>query len=349
MTINRGLWVPINTGNVGTTEVEARLADAALFESNNGTDARSGLLTPATTTVVTGTANMGFNVASVEPVITRVAGEGVYRFSTTGVTNVPNVAAPTANSRIDVVYIKQNDQSKGDANNLAVAGVVNGVVAASPVAPAIPTGAHELARATITANMVATNTAAITQTWRYAALAGEPIPVRNTTERAEITAPRLGQRLRRLDYGTEFVEVWDGAKWIPSGGEVPYAHLGKTDGFTTGTANPQTMAAQVLKGGMTYAANGITLPYTGRYRINGKVYASGGSGGAITGVVMANGANTGIGASWNKVQVDEYQCFGGTKPFNAGDVITLQTVSAPSVYGGDGWNGTYLDIEWQGA
>lgn len=200
MTVNRGLWVPINTGNVGTTEIEARLADNALFESNNGFDARSGLLAPQSSTVVTGQANMSYNIIPIDPVINRVTNEGVYRFTTTGTTNVPTTAAPTANSRIDVIWVKQNDQSKGDANNLAVAGVTQGATAASPVAPAIPAGALELARATVGPNITATTAASITQTFRYAALVGTPVPVRDAaTERAEITAPRIGQQVARLD------------------------------------------------------------------------------------------------------------------------------------------------------
>lgn len=199
MTVNRGLWVPINTGNVGTTEVEARLADAALFESNNGADPRSGLLGQGAATVVTGRADMSYDIAACSPVINRAAGEGVYRFSATGVTNIATTAAPAANSRIDIIWLKQNDQSKTDANNLAVAGVTQGAVAASPVAPAIPAGALELARATVGPNITGTNAAAITQTFRYTAFKGQPIPVRNTTERAEITAPRIGQLVARLD------------------------------------------------------------------------------------------------------------------------------------------------------
>lgn len=214
MTVNRGLWVPINTGNVGTTDLEARLADNALFESNNGTDARSGLLNPQTPAVVTGTANMSYNLAAVNPVINRAAAEGVYRFSATGVTNLATTAAPAANSRIDVIWVKQNDQTKADANNFATAGVAQGGAAASPTAPAIPAGAMEVARATVGANITATTAASITQTFRYTSLRGTPTPVRSTLERTEITSPRVGQLVKRLDLAGTPVEEWNGSAWV---------------------------------------------------------------------------------------------------------------------------------------
>lgn len=215
MAVNRGLWVPINTGNIGTTEVEARLAMAGMFESNTGVNPRSGLLNPPTTTVVTGKAGaMAYDIAALPGVvINRATGEGAYQFSTTGVTTVGTIAAPVANSRIDVIWIKQNDQSKaGDTNNLAMAGVTNGTAAASPVAPSIPAGAMELARATVTSTTTQTSTVSITQTWRYTALMGCPIITRSAAERAEITAPRVGQRVIALDNLARQLR-WTGSRW----------------------------------------------------------------------------------------------------------------------------------------
>lgn len=216
--MNRGLYVPINTtGNVGTTELEARLALSALFEHNAAGVPRSGLLIPAgssQTTIVTGAANMSYNLAACHPVINTAANDGVYSFTATGTTNVVTTAAPATNSRIDLIWVKQNDKSKGDADNLAVFGVTQGVAASSPVAPALPARALEVARATILSTTTATNTAVITQTFKYAALKGTPIPVRDTTDRATITAPTLNQRVRRLDKSWPYVQTFDGTNWI---------------------------------------------------------------------------------------------------------------------------------------
>lgn len=213
MTINRGLWVPINTGNIGTTEVEARLADVGLFEMNNGADVRSGLLRPATPNVVTGQAGMFYGIQPFTAVVGRSPGEGAYRFTGTGVTFVNTTAAPVSGSRIDVIWVKQNDQAKGDGDNLAVAGVTQGAASGTPVAPSIPAGALELGQCVVTSTTGATVTASITNTFRYAALRGAPIGVRNVTERAEVATPSAGQRVRRLDLVGTPLEEWNGTAW----------------------------------------------------------------------------------------------------------------------------------------
>lgn len=248
MGMNRGLWVPIDTGNVGTTPLEARLADAGLFESNNGVDARSGVLRPLASTLVAGMPNMNYSIGPGTFVITRANDDGCYRFTSNGSVTVPAAAAPVANSRIDVIWVRQNDQTKGDPNNLAVAGVTAGTPAASPAAPAIPEGAMELARATITSTTTATNTASITQTWRYAALKGSPIILRNFNERGEITVPQVGQRVQRLDIANgQLIQAWDGTGWVQAHNYGPKvipgtgARLGSITGVGTG------MAAGVLQ------------------------------------------------------------------------------------------------------
>lgn len=214
MTVNRGLWVPITTGDVGTTEREARLADVGLFESNNGADARSGVLLTGPSALVTGAAGgMTYNIGPATYVITRAAGEGVYRFTSTGVSAVTTLAAPVSGSRIDVIWVKQNDQSKGDADNQAIAGVTRGAPDTIPVPPAIPEGALELAQATVSAGVTQAIDVSIVQTFRHAALRGNPIPVRNDAERAEITAPRLDQEVRRLDLPGAPGDVWTGTEW----------------------------------------------------------------------------------------------------------------------------------------
>lgn len=211
MTVSRGLWVPLN-GTAGTTDVEARLADAALFAENSPGVPRSGLLNPPTL-VVTGTGTMNYSIAPCKPVNARTVGEGVYRWSIDGATTVPTTAAPGSNSRIDIIWTKQNDLAKGDADNMAIAGVSQGVAAAVPSPPVIPTGAVELARATVPALVTGTSSASIVQTFAHTALRGTPVPVRNATERGTITSPAPGTQVRRLDTTTLDVEEWSGTAW----------------------------------------------------------------------------------------------------------------------------------------
>ncbi|RRJ85897.1 hypothetical protein EG850_10940 [Gulosibacter macacae] len=62
---------------------------------------------------------------------------------------VTTTAAPASGSRIDLIWARQNDPSKGDADNLVTSGVTQGNAAPTPVAPALPAGAVELARALV--------------------------------------------------------------------------------------------------------------------------------------------------------------------------------------------------------
>src|SRR3546814_20793599 len=95
--------------------------------------------------------------------------------------------APVSNSRIDVVYVKQNESAApmSDGADTAVIAVVAGTAAASPVKPAIPTGALELATVLVPSGVTATNAGGvvITQTAPFTATAGGVVYVRNATER----------------------------------------------------------------------------------------------------------------------------------------------------------------------
>lgn len=235
MTANRGLFVR-NNGTTGTTPIEGRLVLASLVAENSPGVPRNGLLDQKATNVVTGSAsNMSYNVAACNPVINRATNEGVYMLTLTGTTNVVTDAAPGTGSRWDLIYVKQDDLDKGDADNLPVVGVQKGTAAASPTKPyaSLPAGAYVLAEAQVSAGAAnaASAQVTITQVWRYTALRGAPIPVRNTTERDEIT-PAAGTSIKRLDLAQNAIQTYDGSKWIyPT--PKRYAEL-YNNGFTTG-------------------------------------------------------------------------------------------------------------------
>lgn len=229
MPINRGLYVR-NNGAVGTTPIEARLAQASLFAENSPGVPRQGLLGFALTDAVKATANMSYDLSPMTIITNRASGEGVYVFTISGGTlNQVTTAAPGTGSRYDLIYVKQNDIDKGDANNLAVVGVVQGTSSTgTPTKPYanVPAGAYVLAEARIYSGTTATNGGSntITQVWRHTALRGNPIPVRNTTERAEITpsAFEIGVQVRRLDINiptVDALERWDGTAW-----DTPFAY-----------------------------------------------------------------------------------------------------------------------------
>lgn len=214
MTVNRGLYVR-NNGSVGTTPTEARLVQAAMIIETVAGTPRQGLLHQVDTNVVTGTANMSYNVSAITPVITRAANEGVYIMTLTGTNNVATTAAPGSGSRYDLIYVKQNDIDKGDADNAPVLAVQNGTASAgTPTKPYadLPAGAYVLAEAQVFSGATATNggSVTITQVWNYTALRGAPVKVRSAIERDVFTV--VGTEVIRLDAANRH-EFWDGTNW----------------------------------------------------------------------------------------------------------------------------------------
>jgi hypothetical protein len=206
MAVNRGLFVRATgtaPNKVGTTPLESRLAMAALVAEYSPGQPRTGVMTQSIDNpaiVGASASSMTYTVQPCEVVIARAAGDGVYILTVSGTTNVPTDPAPATGSRWDILYIKQNDVDKGDANNLPVLDVAKGTAATSPTKPAIPTGAMQLAEARIysgtTAASGGSNT--LTQTFQWTAARGAPIPVRSLGERQAIT-PQIGQAVVRLD------------------------------------------------------------------------------------------------------------------------------------------------------
>lgn len=161
MTIRSGLFVR-KDATQGTTPLEARIAQAGMFSSSG---VLSGML-------VTGRASWAYNVAAGSVVAQRSAADGVVLFAndstaivgTTGEgSTVP--PAPATGSRIDIIYALHRDVDNGDADSQPLIAVASGTASGSPVAPTIPSGAVELARATVAAG--ATNTAHANVTRSY--------------------------------------------------------------------------------------------------------------------------------------------------------------------------------------
>lgn len=213
MTISRGLFVP-RVGLVGTTTVEARRALAGMIEENDIGIPRSGLLTGADN-LVTALSTMAYQVGAGVIAINRVNGEGVYLVALTNNTTVATTAAPGSNSRWDLIYVKQNDPEKADANNDAVLGVVQGTAASVPTKPtvSVPSGALVIAEARIYSGTAGTVTApnTLTQVFPYTALRGAPVKVRSVTERNTIT-PTSGKTVLRMDQAYR-TEISNGSSW----------------------------------------------------------------------------------------------------------------------------------------
>jgi len=136
---------------------------------------------------------------------------------------------------------------------------------------------------------------------------------------------------------------------LATGVSKPFGHAGKTNGFTV-AATPVPLAAQVLRGGMTFDAvnNALVIPIAGSYRITAKLYSSGGQTGLCSISARVNAGSTGAGAQWTKTAVDEFQSGAIVRPFSAGDKIDMTVTSPADVYGSDGYNGTFLEVEYVG-
>lgn len=173
---------------------------------------RSGVFYAGNASLVSGKANMSYDVAPFEAAICRGRTKGTSYPSNDAVVNVTTTAAPGSNSRIDIIYFQQQEVSEGDDATEAVVGVVQGTAASSPTAPTLPDGAIELARAVVGAGITATTDATITQTASFTAPLGSPVPFRTTTEMNAWT-PMKGQRA--LDLSSDIEYRYNGTAWKP--------------------------------------------------------------------------------------------------------------------------------------
>jgi len=265
-----------NIGAVGPAD--ARLDDAGLLavQGPGLLNARTGVLFgPGSTALVTGTAAtapMSYQIAAHHWVTSRgVASDGVYRGAAETVKTVPTGAAPGSGSRIDVIWVKQNDAystitpdgSTGDTYGVTQGNSSTG----TPAKPSIPVGAEELATATVAAGATATNGAGvtITNTARQVSARGAPIFVRNQAERDAIAAPNW---VIRLDTG--YIEINLGSGW-----QVfrPFAsNNAGTTGALAGAAPPagQPLLTKTFTGNLTTNASGdVSLAFPGGAFPNG--------------------------------------------------------------------------------
>lgn len=171
---------------------------------------RSGVFYAGNASLVTGKANMSYDVAAFEAAICRARTKGTSFPTNDSVVNVTTTAAPGSNSRIDIIYLQQQEVSEGDGATQAVVGVVQGTAASSPSAPTLPDGAIELARAVVPAGITATTSATITQTAPFTAPLGSPVPFRTTSER-DAFSPMKGQLAYLLD--SDSLIRYTGSAW----------------------------------------------------------------------------------------------------------------------------------------
>lgn len=245
------------------TDEHHRLDQAGLLAAQTSSLAvRTGVMAgPGSTAIVTGTSATGtmtVNIAAHHWVSTRGTADGVYLGTKEASTTVNIAAAPGSNSRIDVVWSKQNDSGStisADGSTAESYGVTTGTAAASPTKPAIPVGAVEIA--TVTVAVGATNTlgagVTIANTAAQVVARGARIPVRTQAERDALTVYG-GLEVYRIDTGA--VELYSGVSgtWITTtdpGTWSTYTTTWSTNGTVQPAVNNGTLTSRYRKQGRT--------------------------------------------------------------------------------------------------
>lgn len=186
----------------------------------------AGILDRSQDNLVTGRGDsMSVTVHPFNAVLNRY---GALLIQNDGNVSVPLDAAPSANSRIDVVYVKQSETRPpmSDGSDVPKFFVAKGVAAATPVAPSVPAGGLALAQVLLPAGV--SNTAAsgvvITQTYIGAAMKGDMLRVRTSAQRDALTGVPDGTLLHNVADNCDYVRK--GGKW--RGWNMPWTdiHLG---------------------------------------------------------------------------------------------------------------------------
>lgn len=217
-----------------------------------------GILSRSQDNLVTGNSNsMSVTVHPFNAVLNRY---GALLIQNDGNVNVPLNAAPSANSRIDVVYLKQNETRSpmSDSSDVPVFGVMKGTASAVPVAPAVPSGALALAQVLLPAGVsnTATGGVVITQMYIGAAMKGDMLRVQTSAQRDAMTKVSDGTLLHNVADNCDYVRK--GGKW--RGWNMPWTdiHLDNNTAnmwASNGTAHIHVQTADInLTGWGSYVA-----------------------------------------------------------------------------------------------
>ena len=201
MTLRNGF--PAVSDAADQFDIRAALRATTAQDANGNIKTGVSITAKSLTGLVTAGNGMNSNIAAFDTVINRY---GPVWLSNDGTISVKHAAAPSANSRIDLICIKQNETAApaSDPTDGPEAIIVTGTPAVDPVTPATPEGALALARVTIpsTATSMTSNGVIYEQLYPFTASAGADLLFRSETEK-DAWAPWDGQKCRLLD-GNEY-------------------------------------------------------------------------------------------------------------------------------------------------
>lgn len=238
MSIRNG-W-PAVSGAADQYDIRAALRATIAQDATGRIKTGAAATSTSLTMLVTARQDMAVDLQPSDWVLDR---RGPVCLSVDGVETIPLAPAPSANSRVDTVWIMQRETQApiGDNADGPLAGITTGVPSISPVAPALTDG--QLAVADILIPSTATNTSSdgvvITQRAPYTTMQGGLLRFRSLTD-LNLWTPVDGQRARLQD-GTEYVgsggawvsqtrtRVYTGSKIINGTGTSEYTFLSKPD------------------------------------------------------------------------------------------------------------------------
>ena len=193
--------------DLATTFADARKdLEGTVVRDVNG-KMRAGVFHNRTGALLTRNANMTLGVGDFRAVQDR--GGAVFIANDGNATTPAFAAAPSANKRIDLLYMTQEIPELGDSGEDPVFGIVQGTASATPTVPALPANradAIKIATVEIPAGATSMQSAGviITEVFPYTAMAGGTVYVRNSVELAAWT-PADGARVFNLSDNREYV------------------------------------------------------------------------------------------------------------------------------------------------
>jgi hypothetical protein len=196
MGLRKGLPVKLGMTDADDTRYDFR----NLVVCNADGSARGGVTSPVGVPLLSWTATMNVAVAVFNGVAARDG--GAVLLSNDGVANVLLDPAPSSQSRLDVIFAKQNDSSSTvsvpDSDDLPDFGVLKGEASPNPVRnPAgLPDGALEIGTVLVpsTATTTSSPDVVITTTCPYTAAPGGSVPFRSFAELQAWTAAGPNQK-----------------------------------------------------------------------------------------------------------------------------------------------------------
>lgn len=182
MTLRNGF--PAVSDAADQFDIRAALRATTAQDANGNIKTGVSITAKSLTGLVTAGNGMNSDIAAFDAVTNRY---GPVWLSNDGTISVKHAAAPNANSRIDLICIKQNETASpaSDPTDGPEAIIVTGTPAVDPVTPATPEGALALARVTIpsTATSMTSTGVIYEQMYPFTASAGADLLFRSETEK----------------------------------------------------------------------------------------------------------------------------------------------------------------------